>query len=153
MLTNYLVLAAEQLLHGKFDQVDVWFNGPSTWIFPWSYSSATNLVLMLCKIRRSRRLSTLQSLDPSALTTYCTTEWPTGKCLIFVLMHLYGMYMYISFVQYMYICTSWEHMISSIVFCNDISVCLFVCILFLGHVALWHIIWDIILLFIDVTAV
>lgn len=94
--------------------------------FRWSYSSATNLVLMLCKIRRSRRLSTLQSLDPSALATYCTTEWPTGKCLIFVLMHIYGMYMYISFFWYMYICTSWEHMISSIVFCNDISVCLFV---------------------------
>lgn len=107
----------------------------------------------MCKIRRSRRLS-LQSLDPSALATYCTTEWPTGKCLIFVLMHLYGLYMYISFFWYMYICTSWEHMMSSIVFCNDISVCfLLVCILFLGHVALWHIIWDIILLFIDVTEV
>lgn len=32
MLNIYLVLAAEQLLHGKFDQVDGWFNGPSTWI-------------------------------------------------------------------------------------------------------------------------
>lgn len=45
----------------------------------------------------------------------------------------------------------WCHPLCSVM--TFLFVCLFVCILFLGHVALWHIIWDIILLFIDVTEV